>query len=120
MAHLRGAFTRLTSLANVAPPVGVTSTNFRFITSIPPARAFAAGSHTSGNDPEVLEKEKKRNLRGEQDSPHVEGWNEDLASESEAAVKADQHVAHEDHDQHIEDLQDLSEKAHAEDHGKSS
>ncbi|KAG6851113.1 hypothetical protein H0H93_000993 [Arthromyces matolae] len=47
-----------------------------------------------GNDPETLEKEKVRNLADQQhltSSPHknAPGWNETLASESEATVKAD-------------------------------
>ncbi len=42
MAQLRGAFTRLTSLTNAAATSGeVTSTNFRFVTSISPARCNA-------------------------------------------------------------------------------
>ncbi|KAI9638393.1 uncharacterized protein MKK02DRAFT_42781 [Dioszegia hungarica] len=59
------------------------------------ARAMSSGSAVHGQDPKTLETEKKRNLKGEQDSsnPHPEhapGWNEKLASDSEAAVKADQ------------------------------
>ncbi|ODN84687.1 hypothetical protein, variant 2 [Cryptococcus amylolentus CBS 6039] len=63
----------------------------------PVARSVALRSMATrhGNDPEVLQKEKARNLRGEQDSsaPHKEhapGWNEHLASDAEANVKADQ------------------------------
>ncbi|KAF8144053.1 hypothetical protein K438DRAFT_1632445 [Mycena galopus ATCC 62051] len=46
------------------------------------------------NDPETLEREKQRNLSGSQhktSAPHVHapGWNEYLASDSEASVKAD-------------------------------
>ncbi|CAE6507315.1 unnamed protein product [Rhizoctonia solani] len=43
------------------------------------------------NDPEVLEREKHKNLRGEQHSTHTHapGWNELLASDSEAHIKAD-------------------------------
>ncbi|CAE7076466.1 unnamed protein product [Rhizoctonia solani] len=43
------------------------------------------------NDPEALEREKHRNLRGEQHSPHehAPGWNELLATDSEAHIKAD-------------------------------
>nr|ODN81253.1 hypothetical protein L203_05759 [Cryptococcus depauperatus CBS 7841] len=45
-----------------------------------------------GNDPDVLAKEKARNLSGTQDSssPHKEhapGWNEHLASDAEANIK---------------------------------
>ncbi|OJT14997.1 hypothetical protein TRAPUB_8440 [Trametes pubescens] len=48
------------------------------------------------NDPAVLEQEKKRNLSKQQhktSTPHPDhapGWNENLASASEAAIKADQ------------------------------
>jgi hypothetical protein len=47
------------------------------------------------NDPEVLEREKRRNLARhpyQTSSPHVHspGWNETLATASEANVKADQ------------------------------
>ncbi|KAL7422284.1 hypothetical protein Q5752_002930 [Cryptotrichosporon argae] len=64
-----------------------------------PARLMAvrwtSGSQRHGNDPDVIAKEKARNLSGTQDSsaPHKEhapGWNEHLASDSEANVKADQ------------------------------
>lgn len=46
------------------------------------------------NDPETLEREKHRNLTGSQydrsSAKHAPGWNETLASASEATVKADQ------------------------------
>ncbi|KAJ3052934.1 hypothetical protein HK097_005382 [Rhizophlyctis rosea] len=42
-----------------------------------------SGSHMSNNDPEILEKEKQKNLK------NGSSWNETLASTSEAAVKAD-------------------------------
>ncbi|WRT67025.1 uncharacterized protein IL334_003991 [Kwoniella shivajii] len=65
--------------------------------SAPSARAWSRGYAASvhGNDPEILDKEKAKNLEGKQDdsSPHKEhapGWNEHLASHAEAAVKADQ------------------------------
>ncbi|KAI0001450.1 hypothetical protein BJV74DRAFT_69250 [Russula compacta] len=50
------------------------------------------------NDPEVLEREKRRNLSRQPyqtSSPldHSPGWNEHLASASEAHVKADQDVS---------------------------
>ncbi|KAI5116264.1 hypothetical protein M0805_008169 [Coniferiporia weirii] len=56
------------------------------------SRRYSSSVHA--NDPDVLENEKKRNLSGQQhktstthdDAP---GWNEYLASSSEAAVKAD-------------------------------
>ncbi|KAJ6576550.1 hypothetical protein DFH09DRAFT_1078139 [Mycena vulgaris] len=63
------------------------------------ARALpTAARHTStmhDNDPEVLGTEKDRNLAGTQyktSTPHkhAPGWNEHLASASEASVKADQ------------------------------
>ncbi|KAJ7706846.1 hypothetical protein B0H17DRAFT_1001264 [Mycena rosella] len=46
------------------------------------------------NDPEVLEREKQRNLSKSQHKTstpheHAPGWNEHLASDSEASVKAD-------------------------------
>ncbi|KAJ7922658.1 hypothetical protein B0H13DRAFT_1707677 [Mycena leptocephala] len=46
------------------------------------------------NNPETLEREKHRNLAGKQDETsepheHAPGWNEPLASSSEASVKAD-------------------------------
>jgi hypothetical protein len=62
-------------------------------------RAFGLGSHTSDDDPAVLEREKRRNLSGETAKegecavpgavPGVPGWNPRLASDSEAAVRAD-------------------------------
>ncbi|WWC69582.1 uncharacterized protein I206_103525 [Kwoniella pini CBS 10737] len=57
------------------------------------SRGYAASVH--GNDPNIIEEEKQRNLKGNQDSSaphkdHAPGWNEHLASHSEAAVKADQ------------------------------
>ena len=52
----------------------------------------SSSSHSTmhGNDPEILEREKHRNLSGTQ-KHHYEnapGWNENLASESEATVKS--------------------------------
>ncbi|CAL8467572.1 g7110 [Coccomyxa elongata] len=67
------------------------------------------GSHCSDNDPDVLHKEKERNLRAGKPRSAVkdleEGWNEKLASDSEAAVKAERH--HND-DESIEELQKKS------------
>ncbi|WVQ78183.1 hypothetical protein IAT38_000266 [Cryptococcus sp. DSM 104549] len=56
------------------------------------ARGYAS---KHDNDPDVLAREKARNLKGTQDSsaPHKEhapGWNEHLASDAEANIKADQ------------------------------
>ncbi|KAI0822561.1 hypothetical protein BC628DRAFT_669846 [Trametes gibbosa] len=62
-------------------------------TSVMP-RFYSSTGHD--NDPAVLEREKRRNLNKEQHKTstplpdHAPGWNESLASESEAAVKADQ------------------------------
>jgi len=58
-------------------------------------RFYASGSGIHDNDPETLENEKQKNLKGEQhhtSAPHkhAPGWNEYLASTSEAFVKADQ------------------------------
>eukprot|EP00891_Asterochloris_glomerata_P001943 jgi/Astpho2/1943/Aster-x0089 len=53
---------------------------------------YGFGSHASDNDPEVLEAEKRKNLSGQTKSSmpgHAPGWNERLASDSEAAVKAE-------------------------------
>lgn len=44
-------------------------------------RTMTAFSHMSDNDPEVLEKEKQKNLNSDDKE-----WNEKLASHSEAAV----------------------------------
>lgn len=62
-------------------------------------RAFGFGSHTSDNDPDVLEREKRRNLSGETAKegqcavpgavPGAEGWNPRLASDSEEIVKSE-------------------------------
>ncbi|WWD15821.1 hypothetical protein CI109_100245 [Kwoniella shandongensis] len=66
------------------------------IVAVPSTRAFSltrpAAVRTDGD---TLAKEKARNLSGTQDSSaphkdHAPGWNEHLASDSEAAVKADQ------------------------------
>jgi len=56
-------------------------------------RLYSSTMHD--NDPEILELEKNRNLRGIQhktSTPHAHapGWNEHLASTSEASIKADQ------------------------------
>ena len=42
----------------------------------------------SDNDPKILEKEKKKTLQGQVKTviDHAPGWNEKLASESEAIV----------------------------------
>jgi hypothetical protein len=51
-----------------------------------------SGSSMHDNDPELLEREKQRNLKNEQHSTstphkHAPGWNEYLASTSEAYTK---------------------------------
>lgn len=53
---------------------------------------FGFGSHVSDNDPDVLERQKQRNLQGKAPTtvPNAPGWNEELASDSEAIVKAEQ------------------------------
>ncbi|THV07329.1 hypothetical protein K435DRAFT_959914 [Dendrothele bispora CBS 962.96] len=61
------------------------------------SRLYTSTMHD--NDPELLETEKKRNLSQEQHktstplSEHAPGWNEHLASTSEASVKADRHTS---------------------------
>eukprot|EP00882_Tetradesmus_deserticola_P000405 GHRQ01000446.1.p1 GENE.GHRQ01000446.1~~GHRQ01000446.1.p1 ORF type:complete len:154 (+),score=45.62 GHRQ01000446.1:207-668(+) len=49
------------------------------------------GSHTSDNNPDVLEREKQRNLQGKTPEiiPGEPGFNPALASDSEAAVRAE-------------------------------
>ncbi|KAF6259095.1 hypothetical protein COO60DRAFT_1515372 [Scenedesmus sp. NREL 46B-D3] len=49
------------------------------------------GSHVSGNNPDVIEREKQRNLQGKTPDviPGEPGFNPALASESEAAVRAE-------------------------------
>ncbi|KAL4430758.1 hypothetical protein ABPG75_006014 [Micractinium tetrahymenae] len=67
------------------------------------ARCFGFGSHVSDNDPEVLEKEKQRHLKGKTIShiKQVPGWSEKLASDAEAVVKAE----HDCTDCSIEEMQ---------------
>ncbi|KAL1917347.1 uncharacterized protein VTP21DRAFT_5003 [Calcarisporiella thermophila] len=50
----------------------------------PIALRYSTGSHMSDNDPHVLEREKQKVLKGKHS-----GWNELLASHSEANVKAE-------------------------------
>ncbi|KAL4528565.1 hypothetical protein Ndes2437A_g03127 [Nannochloris sp. 'desiccata'] len=55
-------------------------------------RTYGMGSHVSDNDPEVIEKAKERHLKGKTKSHFPEeapGWDEALASDSEAVVKAE-------------------------------
>lgn len=56
-----------------------------FVTSASTSRLASSASSRHDNNPEVLQHEKARNLKGEQDSsaPHKDtapGWNERLAS----------------------------------------
>ena len=73
---------------------------------------FGFGSHGTDNNPEAMEKEKRQNLKGDaakgskQSNKHLpgaDGWNENLASDSEAAVKAEKHAP-----ESVEDMQKLS------------
>ncbi|ORY99870.1 hypothetical protein BCR43DRAFT_467917 [Syncephalastrum racemosum] len=59
-------------------------------------RYLSAFSHMSDNDPRTMEREKKK----QEKKGHSE-WNEELASQSEAAVKADQSA-----DRPVKDLQE--------------
>lgn len=77
-------------------------------------KVFGFGSHKADNDPEKLEAEKQKNLKGdpakgkEQPNHHLpgaKGWNEELASDSEASVKADKHAP-----DTVEEMQHLSVK----------
>ncbi|KAI8376114.1 uncharacterized protein BYT42DRAFT_573461 [Radiomyces spectabilis] len=67
-------------------------------TAVVGRRSMSAYSHMSDNDPVVLEREKRK-----QQNVSQREWNEKLASQSEAAVKADQ--------QEDEDLQSLQQKS---------
>lgn len=77
-------------------------------------KVFGFGSHKSDNDPDKLETEKRKNLKGDPTKgkeqanhpmPGAAGWNEELASDSEASVKADKHAP-----DSVEELQKLSVK----------
>ena len=77
-------------------------------------KVYGFGSHNADNDPEKLESEKRKNLQGdpakgkEQENHHLpgaKGWNENLASDSEASVKADKHAP-----DTVEEMQHLSVK----------
>lgn len=59
----------------------VTSLLSTSVTNTTTVRTMTAFSHMSDNDPEVLEKEKRKEL-----SKKDREWNEKLASHSEAAV----------------------------------
>ncbi|KAG8737413.1 hypothetical protein FRC10_008192 [Ceratobasidium sp. 414] len=51
----------------------------------------AAAARRMAEDPEIIEREKLKNLQGKQESTqkHAPGWNEVLATHAEANVKAD-------------------------------
>ncbi|KAG8845477.1 hypothetical protein FRB96_002495 [Tulasnella sp. 330] len=82
-------FSLRAALLATRPPVATRS----IITS---TRVQSGGSHMSDNDPNILEREKHRNLHEKHDDSahphkkHAPGWSEPLASESEAHIKADQ------------------------------
>ena len=54
-----------------------------------------AGSHVSDNDPATIRREKAKSLEGHTPTvmPGAPGWNEKLASDSEAVVKAERAAA---------------------------
>jgi hypothetical protein len=62
------------------------------------------GSHVSDNDPELIEKHKKRQHKGKTVSNirEVEGWDEKLGSDSEAIIKAERYASNKT----IKELQD--------------
>jgi len=72
------------------------------------------------NDPVTLENEKARNLQGKQHNTHPEdapGWNEALASESEAVIKAQRSsdAGHADPKEMVEKtIQSVMKKHHGE------
>lgn len=56
------------------------------------------GSHMSNNNPETIEREKEKSLKGETVSPIPEAphWSEPLASDSEAIIKAERYATEDD------------------------
>ncbi|KAG0743533.1 hypothetical protein G6F57_006249 [Rhizopus arrhizus] len=78
-------------------------TNRKTASNMANQRFMSAYSHMSDNDPEVLEKEKKRHLSAKEKKE----WNEKLASTSEANVKADKEA-----DIPIKDLQNKTAEHH--------
>ncbi|KAK9835692.1 hypothetical protein WJX74_005977 [Apatococcus lobatus] len=87
--------------AQLQPPIGA------FLSRQQTVRGYA-GKESAPENPEVLEKEKSRQMSGEKNKTDriksAPGWNETLSSESEASVKADK----DDHHDSIEDLQNHS------------
>ncbi|KAI8087047.1 uncharacterized protein B0P05DRAFT_569950 [Gilbertella persicaria] len=80
------AATRKTAIAEATKAYRSTVATSLMSTSIQTTtRSMSAFSHMSDNDPEVLQKEKEKNLS----KKDRKEWNEKLASHSEAAVKAD-------------------------------
>ncbi|TPX46536.1 hypothetical protein SeMB42_g03660 [Synchytrium endobioticum] len=65
--------------------------SLRAVVSLLPKRCYPIYSHECDNDPGLLEREKRRTLKGDVKTVinNAPGWNEALASESEANVKAD-------------------------------
>ena len=97
-----------TGLRPIAPAYGSRSLQ------VMSGKVFGFGSHNADNDPEKLEAEKRKNLQGdaakgkEEKNHHMPGsagWNENLASDSEAAVKAEKHAP-----DSVEEMQKLSVK----------
>ncbi|KAI8327487.1 hypothetical protein EDC96DRAFT_90477 [Choanephora cucurbitarum] len=90
------AATRTTAIAEVTKAYRSTiATSLASSTIKTTTRSMTAFSHMSDNDPEVIEKEKQKNL-----SKKDKEWNEKLASHSEASVKADK-----EHEKPIKNLQ---------------
>lgn len=99
------AFTTLTAFRTAALKGSMPSTAHNAILAVcPPAGVrlmhmarnsgvvcMGHGSHASDNNPEIIQREKERNLTGQtgEHVPGVPGWNEKLASDSEATVKAE-------------------------------
>ncbi|KIM33249.1 hypothetical protein M408DRAFT_326033 [Serendipita vermifera MAFF 305830] len=84
---------RTRTVATVCRSVVPTTSKLRTTSLRAAQRPYSSGS-IHDNDPEVLEREKQRNLRNEQHGTstphkHAPGWNEHLASSSEAYTKAD-------------------------------
>jgi hypothetical protein len=93
LQHLRALAASRTALS---PAAGVAALPAASLAAARGLRASAMclglGSHMSDDDPAVLELEKRRNLSkgalpGGGGMPDVEGWNEALASDSEAVVR---------------------------------
>ncbi|CEP11534.1 hypothetical protein [Parasitella parasitica] len=90
------AKTAVSEVTKAYRPTYVTTLLSTSVTNTTTTRAMSAFSHMSDNDPEVLEKEKQKELKKKNKE-----WNEKLASHSEAAVKADK-----EHNKPIHHMQD--------------